>query len=72
MPPPPQMAIMPYLDWRLLISLSSVMSILAPVAPNGWPQGNHVAVHPARAGTPTVVKAVAVILTESASAPCDG
>jgi hypothetical protein len=32
MPPPPQMAIIPYLDRRLPISLSSVMRILAPVA----------------------------------------
>jgi hypothetical protein len=32
MPPPPQIAIRPYLDWRLFISLRKVIGILVPVA----------------------------------------
>jgi hypothetical protein len=44
----------------------------SPSSDHGRPQGSHVPVHPARAGTPNVTKAVTVIVTQSAPAPCDG
>ena len=39
---------------------------------DGRPQSDHVAVHPAGAGTPDVAQAVAPVITPSAASPCDG